>query len=123
MKLSQFENEEALEVLEKIMNPIAAIVTDSKIKKLLQDNKPQIFIAKEIVKNYKKEVIEILSALNGKTPDTYKFTLISLLKEISELMDELKDESELRTVFQLQSQMTEEESSGSVVENIKGAKT
>lgn len=114
MKLSQFENEEALEVLDRIMEPVSVIVTDTGFISLVQQGTPRIVIAKEVIKNHKKEVIEILAALNGETPETYRFTLISLLRDAMEVMDD----PDLAMVFQSQSPRKEEESSGSALESI-----
>lgn len=100
MKLSQFEDEQALEILERIIDPISVIMTDVEFVSLVRQHKPKILLAKEVVKNHKKEMIELISALNGETPETYHFTLISLIKDAMELMDD----PELNEVFQSQGQ-------------------
>lgn len=113
MKLSEFKDEEALEILEKILDPVSVIMTDMRFVSLVRTNKPKIIIAKEIVKDHKKEVVEILAAVNGETPETYHFTLISLLKDAVDLLDD----PDLNEVFQWQGQTGGVKSSVSALEN------
>lgn len=77
MKLSDFKQEEALDVLADIIEPLGMILTDQIVKaKIKEKNKPGAISA--AIKNHKKEVIFILARLENKKPEEYSFTLATL---------------------------------------------
>lgn len=116
MRLSEIEGEQALDVLADIIDPIAEIATDEKVQNIYNSGEPKIMIAKEMLKNHKKAVIQIMAALDGEDPETYRFTLTSLPAKV---MDILND-PELEQLFQSQGQMKDKPSSGSATENTEG---
>lgn len=116
MKLSYYEGEEALDVLADLMEPAVAIMSDSEVKAIYNSGKPKILIAKAILKNQKKAVVELVSALHRKKPGEYKFNMITLLRDI---LDILNDE-EIANLFTLPDTVT---SSGSVTENTEANET
>lgn len=115
MKLSDFKGEEALDVLADLIDPVTDIMVDDEVEKLYRSGKPKLLLAKYIIKNHKKSVIEILAILNRKTVEEYvkEMTLITLPRTLLELMDD----EDLMQLFQSQGQMTEENPSGSATES------
>lgn len=113
MKLSEIKGDKAFDVIEKLIEPIAKIAGD---KRVMNDfrTKPKLIVAKNIVKNHRSSIVEVLAALDFKTPEEYMetVTLLSLPKQIIELFND----PEIIELFESQSQ-TEKTSFGSVTEN------
>lgn len=84
MKLSDYKNEEAIEVIADIMMPLSVIFTDEEIKK--EKNKMKA-IAKAL-KKYKKEVIQILARIDGVPVDKYECNAITLPIKVVEVINE-----------------------------------
>ena len=87
MKLSEYKNEEALDVLADIIEPSSKIMVDPKIKELTKkgDKMP---IIKEIIKNHKSEIIEILATIDGVPVDEYECNVFTLPIKIIELLND-----------------------------------
>lgn len=113
MRLSDIKGEAALDVFVNIIDPATEIISDGEIKKLVEANAKQAEIVKMAIKNHKKAVIEILAALDGKTPDEYEVSVLTLPAKLIEILND----PELVNLFQSQGQT--ETSSGSATENIE----
>lgn len=113
MRLSDYENEEALDLLADLIDPAARIMADKKVEAMVKSKKPALLIASHILKKHKKESIEIVSALHREDPGKYRFTAISLLND---LLDILNDEQVIG-LFTSQGQTTERTYSGSATES------
>ena len=100
LDLLQFENEDAIDILADIMEPVASILADKQFEQEYKQKKPTILLVKYILKNHKKEIVEIISTLHGETPETYKFNVITLTKDLLMLLNE----PALKEVFTLQGQ-------------------
>lgn len=111
MKLSDFENEEALDLLADIMEPAAKIMADKKVEAMFRAETPALIIAPYVLRHHKKSAIEIISALHQTTPDKLKFNAVSLLKDLIDLMND----EQVAELFTLQGQMTQDTSSGSAM--------
>ena len=87
MKLSEYKNEEALDVLAEIIEPSSKIMVDPKIKELTKkgDKMP---IIREIIKNHKKEIIEILAIIDGVPVEEYECNVFTLPMKIIELLND-----------------------------------
>lgn len=112
MKLSDYQNEEALDVLADILEPASALIGDKGVEAALRNGKPSLLVAKVAIKNQKQAVVELVSYLHRKKPGEYKFTMISL---ISDLLDILND-PEITQLFTSPDTVT---SSGSAMESIE----
>lgn len=114
MKLSDFKGEEALDILADLLDPVAIIAGDKEVKAIYNSGRPKLYLVKYIIKNHKKEIIEILAILDKEDPATYaeKLTLITLPTKVIELFND----KDLQELFQSQSQMNEGTSSGSATE-------
>ena len=94
MKLSDYKGEEALEVLADIIDPITEIVQDNKlveaIKAASADKEAIAQLIKPILKDHKKEIIEILAALEREKPEEYakRLTLLTLPAKLIELFND-----------------------------------
>lgn len=114
MKLSQFKNEEAIDVLAELMEPFATIVTDETFRGLFQNKTPNIKVVQYLLKEHKKEVIDVIAILHRTTPDKLEFNIATLTKDLVELLND----EEIMAVFRSQGQIMEA-SSTSATENIE----
>ena len=114
MKLSEIKGEKALEVVADLIDPVGRLMQDEKFKEYI-DSDSKLELIKYLLKNHKKDVLEILALLNGEDPKTYEPTLLSLPKM---LMDLLSD-PDVMSLFGSQDQNTELASFGPATENIE----
>lgn len=122
MKLSDYRGEEAIEVLGDIIEPITAIFADPDLQEISKaKNANAVQYAKPILKNHKKEIIEILARLENEPVEEFKkkVTIFTLPKM---LLDFLND-PEVAALFPSQHQIerTQLPDFGAVTENT-GAK-
>lgn len=120
MRLSDIKGEEALDVLADIIEPMALILADEDVQKLSkQKNVNALAYVKPMIKNHKKEVIEILARLENEEPEEYakKVTLLTLPMKIVDFIND----PEVQSLFhsQEQSQVTSLASSSPAMESIE----
>lgn len=117
MKLSDFKGEEALDVLADIIEPLTTILTDEEIQKLSKKKAPTIAYIQPMLKNNKKEIIQVLARLDNKTVDEYLagLNLITLPAQVLELIND----PEVQNLFHSQGQNNSKPSasSGPAMEN------
>lgn len=101
MKLSEFKNEAALDLLADIIEPVSHILADKRCSELLKKrNIPKA--VKVILKQHKNEVIEVMAALDGKTVEEYECNVFTLPMKLLELLND----PELLAFFASQGQET-----------------
>ena len=110
ISLSKFENEDAIDLLAEIIEPASLILSDEEFSRKWTSGQPVILAVKYALKNHKKEVVQIISALHGENPETYRFNLLTLTADLILLLND----SYLKEVFTLQAQNETNENSGSV---------
>ena len=88
MKLSDLKNEDAIEALAEIIDPVSEILADQQMIKLVNANAKKIAIVKVILKNHSKQIIQILARLDGKTPETYEANILTLPAKLLELFND-----------------------------------
>lgn len=114
MKLSEIKGDAALECLADIIEPAVAIIGDAEIVEALQGANKLVAV-KKILKTYKKEVVEILAALDGVPADEYEVSVLSLPFKLLEILND----KELVKLFQSAEQTGGAKSSASALENIE----
>ena len=119
-KLSDYKNEEALEVLADIIEPLATISSDTEfvadIKKNFSKGSERIRLISRGLKTHGKEVIAILAALERKPVEEYECNMATLPAQILNILND----KELMSYFLSQAEPMDETSFGSVTENTKG---
>lgn len=115
MKLTDFENEEALELLGNVIEPVSRIMTNKEFVGAVRSKK-RIDAVKIALKEHKKDVIELLAALNGQKIEDYHANLIVMTKQLLELLND----EELIKVFHSQDQMISSVAFGPVTETTQG---
>lgn len=111
MKLSDYKGEAAIDLLADIMEPMAIILADKEIQNLYfaKDEKGNrirnapIKYVKPMLKNHKKEVIEILARVEGIPVEEYReqCNVITLPMQILEFIND----KEIQNLFTSQRQM------------------
>ena len=116
MRLTDYENEDALDLLIGILEPSTKIFSDEKVKKLFSDKKAsKLSIIKDIIKFHKKEIIEILAAMEGKDFKQYKGNIVTMTQQILDIFND----PVMNDFFSSQVQMLANASSGQHTENIE----
>lgn len=116
MRISDFENEDALDLLADIIEPAAVIMSDKEVVKMQNAQKPALLLASYILKNHKKSAIEIVAALHKEDPKKVRFNAVTLLKDVVDLIGDPL----VRDLFTSQGQNEQEKTSGSATENTMG---
>lgn len=86
MKISEIKGEQALEVLEGIIEPVTTILADEEVKTAA--SKSRLEAIKVALRKYKPEIIIILALLEGEDPKTYEPSLLSIPKKLIEITDD-----------------------------------
>ena len=86
MKLSDYKNEDAIEVIADILEPLSVIFTDEEIKK--EKNKNRMKAVSMALKKYKKEVIQILARIDDVPVDKYECNALTLPMKVLEVMND-----------------------------------
>jgi hypothetical protein len=114
MKLSDFKDEKAIEVVAALLVPIGNIAKNKEISDA--KGKSKLEFASAMLKNNAADVKDILAILNGKDPAEYHCSAATVLVD---LLDMLND-PELMQLFGLQGKTAA--SSGSASESTEGQK-
>lgn len=111
MKLSEFRDDAALDLIADIIEPATEILADPAIKEAFSHSK--IAAIKVAIKNHKSAIKEIIARLDGKTPEECHFTALSLPVKLLTLLND----PELQQLFTLSGQTEGENACSSASEN------
>ena len=112
MKLNELKNEQAIEVLADMFDPIIEIASDSKVVSAARsDNK--ILMVKCILKDHARAVFELMALSEGVPAEEYECDILTLPVKLLELFNK----PEFSVLFQSQGQKMGETSFGSATEN------
>ena len=111
-KLSEYRNEEALNLLADIIEPCVVVFGDPDFIKVAR-SKDTVEIIKCLLKSHQKSVIEILATLEGVPVEKYECNLATLPVTILQIVND----SDLIHFFKSQGQELVQTSSGSATEN------
>lgn len=104
MKISEYKNEDALDLLCDIAEPVALILADEQMQKAIKSGKAtNIEAVKIAIKNHKSSVIEVLARLDGIDIKDANYTAPSI---IAKLLDILNDKE--LTDFFMSQRLTED---------------
>ena len=87
MKLSEYKNEEALDILADILEPSAKIFSDKDVKQAFEKG-GQISGIKAAIKGHKTEIIEILAVLDGVPVAEYECNVLTLPVKLLEILND-----------------------------------
>lgn len=107
-------NEEQLELFADLLEPAAEIISDKEVAEILRGKGKPVTAVKLAIKNHKSAVIELLAALDGKTPEAYSVPgPVALTAKLVAMLND----PELKDLFTLQPQKTGAGSSGAATES------
>ena len=115
MRLSELRDEEALDALAELIDPVFEILGDPEIAAIERQGKPRSEMIKIALKKHKKAIIQILAATERVPVEEYHVDILTLPKKLIETLND----PDIQSLFSSQSQMTTGKSSGSATENIK----
>ena len=113
MKLSDYKDDEALDLLVELIDPAAEIFSDVEIANILRNNQPAIKAVKIAIKNHKKAVIQILATLDGVDVKDYHCNVLTLPMTLLNILND----KELMNFFASQGQNGDAMNSGSATES------
>ena len=87
MKLSEYKNEQALDILADILEPSAKIFSDKDVKKAFETG-DKIKGIKAAIKTHKNEIIEILAVLDGVPVAEYECNVLTLPVKLLEILND-----------------------------------
>ena len=111
MKLSEFKDDAALDLIADIIEPATEILADPAIKEAFGRSK--MAAIKVAIKNHKSAIKEIIARLDGKKPEEYHFTALSLPVKLLTLLND----PELQQLFTLSGRTEGENACSSASEN------
>lgn len=111
MKLSEYQDEAALDLLADLIEPAGEIMSDKEIGDVFKENRFKAI--RLAIKNHKNAVMQILATMDGVPVDEYKCSVFSLPVKILELLND----PALIQLFTYQGQTGDANSSGSASEN------
>lgn len=112
-KLSEVKNEDALELIAEVIDPLSSIIGDPAVKAMRSNKASKLDIMKWVLKDHPQEVLAVLAALDGEAVEDYEISALELPMRVLEILND----KELISLFTSQGQMTEKTSSGSATEN------
>lgn len=86
MRLCEFQDEKAIEVLAELIEPVSEIAMDENVKKVFKKNKPAA--VKEMLKNHARAVMRIMAALDGIPVEEYHCNVLTLPKKLMEIIND-----------------------------------
>ena len=115
MRLSEFKDEKAIEVVAKLLVPIGNIAKNRENAKAKGEN--ILSFASSMLRNNASDVKAMLAILDEKEPEEYHCTVATVFKDVLNMISD----PELLEIFGLQRQTAA--SSGSASENIEAQET
>jgi len=113
MKISEYKDEKALEVVAELIEPVAKICADKEVINAFKDSK--LAAIKTLIKNHKAEVMLIMATLDDTPVEDYHINILTLPKKLLEILND----EDFMSLFTYAEQTTVGKSSGSAMENTK----
>lgn len=111
-KISQYKDEEALELLANLIEPLGKIISDQDVLSAFR-KKGKLAGVSAAIKAHKHEVFCMLAVLDGTPVDEFHCNVFELPLKALEILND----KDLTDFFASQSQQMDEESSGSASAN------
>ena len=114
-KLSEVQNEDALDLLADILDPLIEICADEKLKSMIEEKKhTRLELVKYVIKSHKSSVIQILATIEGVPVEEYRCNVLTLPAVLLDLVND----PEVIKLFTLQGQKIQPLHSGPAMEDI-----
>ena len=114
-KLSEYKDEEALDLLADILEPVALIMSDNTVKEAF-DAGNRLKMISAIIKTHKAEIMQILAAMEGVPESEYHCDILTLPARVLEV---LNDDAFMQVFTSRVKEMTSVTSSTPAMESTK----
>lgn len=112
-KFSDYKGDEAIELWADLLEPLNSILNDEDTRKAIAEGKSKLVIAKAILKNSKKEAVEIMLRIDPEPIDG-----LNIILRLISLLADIGSNEEIRSFFGFaEAVKMESESSGSATES------
>ena len=111
-RLSEYKDEEALDLLADILSPTVEIMQDEAVQKFFNKGDENMTVADVVtlvIKTHKKAVMQIMAALEGVPSEEYHCNIFTLPVQLMQVVND----PDLRAFFALQGQTDSASTSGS----------
>lgn len=108
MKLTEMTNEQAMNAVADLIDPVCAICSKELLAML--SNKDIKGAAKKLLREHQQEVVTILAVLDGVKPEEYRFNPLTLIVKVVGVLND----PEVVQLFTVQLQSVARTSSGAV---------
>ena len=111
-RLSEYKDEEALDLLADILSPTVEIMQDEAVQKFFNKGDENMTVADVVtlvIKTHKKAVMQIMAALEGVPSEEYHCNIFTLPAQLMQVVND----PDLRAFFALQGQTDSASTSGS----------
>ena len=88
MKLSDYKNEDALDLLADLLDPVSDIMTDKGLRELVVKDGDKMAIAKYVLKNKQQQVVQILARMDNKPVKEYNATITEMFKQLLDVLND-----------------------------------
>lgn len=117
MELKALKGEDAIEKLADIIEPLADIAVDTKIREMWNGTGVETtHLISYILKTYKKQIVFIMATLDGVDPSEYTCNILTLPQYLLEIVND----PNISALFPLFVQSSVKTASGSATDNTKG---
>lgn len=86
MRLSDYKDDAAIELVAELMIPATEIMADESIANAFRSGQPKLMVAKTLLKSKAAAVRQVFAILNG--VEEYHCTPISLMKDLLDLLND-----------------------------------
>lgn len=117
-KLSEFKDEQALDLLAEVFEPVVSIFADKNFLSAV-DGENKLSAVRIAIRDHKHAVMKILAAMDGVPVSEYHCNVFALPIRLAEIISEVMEEPELMTFFTSSSRRAQETPSGSTTESIE----
>lgn len=114
-KLSEYKDDEAIELLADILDPVCSICADKEVVESM--SKSKIEFMRTCMKSHPADIRRIMSVLEGVPYEEYHMGVFDIPIKLVEILNDV----DLMSFFQSQGQMVLNDNSGSATENTMGA--
>lgn len=111
-RLSEYKDEDALDLLADILSPTVEIMQDEAVQKFFNKGDENMTVADVVtlvIKAHKKAVMQIMAALEGVPSEEYHCNIFTLPAQLMQVVND----PDLRAFFALQGQTDSASTSGS----------
>lgn len=115
MKLSEYKDDEALDLLADILEPAALIMADKELAEMKERGASIAQLVSTAIKTHKEQVMKIMAALDGVPVEEYHCNILTLPSKMIEILND----EELKDFFNSQGQTKGKSKSKSASANTK----